>query len=450
MTGIPQSIFFSGVGGSGVSAIACFLARAGHTVAGSDRAFDADPAHPARAMLMAEGVTLHPQDGSGLSPEVGLVVASTAVEATTPEMLRAQALGLTVETRPLFLARLSRAYETIAVAGTSGKSTTSALTAWAMRALGMEPAFIGGGRIRGLGNYLGGGSKLVMEACESDGTIVNYRPARSVILNLGLDHHSVEESGALFRTLAGNTSGEVFVNADDAGLMRATEGMRTVAFGFEARGAEYRATNLRLEGLGSTFDLMGTRFRVPMPDSHNAMDALAAIALIHRMGAALPEIAEAVATFPGVDRRFNVYPGRAGLLVVDDYAHNPDKIEALMHAMNPLAERVCYVFQPHGYGPLKLMLHGYADAFNRMLRATDMLVILPVYDAGGSADRTIASPALGARITGNAVCMESRGELIAMLGQRAGELDAVVVMGARDETLATLAQSIARELNRPL
>src|SRR5208283_1047202 len=184
----PLKIFFSGIGGSGVSAIASFMADKGHIVVGSDRSFDGNPAHPLYQILKSKNIAIVPQDGLGLDSSYDLAVFSTAVEPDQPEVLKARHLGIPVATRPEYLAKIVTEFKTIAVAGTSGKSTTAGLLAFLMQRLGMQPNFIGGGRVKQLrtehnaGNAITGDSELlVIEACESDGTIVNYKPEYSII-----------------------------------------------------------------------------------------------------------------------------------------------------------------------------------------------------------------------------------------------------------------------------
>ncbi|MGD2080958.1 MAG: Mur ligase domain-containing protein, partial [Nitrospirota bacterium] len=285
----PLRIFYSGIGGSGMSALALFDSKRGHAVSGSDRAFDRDPHHPAYAPLRAQGIRLVPQDGSGIEGSLDFAVMSTAVEDDTPEVLRARELGVPIKRRPDYLAEMVSSFKTVAVSGTSGKSTAAGMLAFAMERLGMEPNFLGGGRVKqfrsetNAGNCLSGGSDLlVIEACESDGSIVGYRPEHTVVLNLSLDHKGIEETARMFEALASNTSGRVFVNPDDERLGSiGIEG--AVTFSID-RPSHYRAVDLNLEPLGVEFTLRGVRFRVRQPGKHNAYDALSAAAVLSELG----------------------------------------------------------------------------------------------------------------------------------------------------------------------
>jgi UDP-N-acetylmuramate--alanine ligase len=443
-------IFFSGIGGSGMSALACFMCDKGHLVAGSDRAFDQDPSHPVAAFLRSKKVQIVPQDGSGIDSSLDLAVFSTAVEPDSPEFVKTKELSIRNMTRPEYLAEIVRGFKTIAVAGTSGKSTVSGMLAFLMNRLGLDPNFIGGGRVKQFhtaanpGNSLSGKSDyLVIEACESDGSIVNYRPLHSIILNLELDHHSVEETAAMFRVLKGNTSGRVVVNGDDDNL-RKLRLENTVAFSIEGD-SDFRAVDISDGGFGTEFTVGEVRFRLSIPGRHNVLNALSCIALLDRMGVSLGDIATVLHEFQGIERRFDVIINDGKRLVVDDYAHNPHKISALIETMSAIKERVCYIFQPHGFSPTRLMKKGYIDTFTNKLRHSDHLILLPIYYAGGTAARDISSYDLADGIKPgekSVQVVETREDLL----DRIEGWDAVVVLGARDETLSLLAGQIAKRL----
>jgi UDP-N-acetylmuramate--alanine ligase len=443
-------IFFSGVGGSGVSALAYFMADKKNKVSGSDRAFGKNPYHPALTTLRKKGVAIFPQDGSGITKSLDYVVFSTAVEHDSPEYVKAESLGLPVMTRPEFLVQIVSQYKTIAVAGTSGKSTTSGMLAWLMNRLGLKPNFIGGGRVKQFrsdsnpGNSITGDSDLlVIEACESDGSIVKYKPEHSLILNLELDHHTVAETALMFEKLISNTAGLLVINADDnnlAGLSALKSGdMITFSLASDSR---FRPQNVALNPLYTDFSLFGVRFRLSVPGEHNLYNALACIALLSEMGIALKDIARALPDFTGIERRFDIHLEDIDHLVIDDYAHNPHKIAAMMQAASRLKEKICYIFQPHGFGPTRMMKEEYIAAFSRGLRPSDHLILLPIFYAGGTAKQDISSGDLASGIKKNGRSVEAiddRNKIIKNLDK----WDNYIIMGARDESLSGLARSIA-------
>ncbi len=443
-------IYFSGIGGSGVSAIAGFMADKGHEVRGSDRLFDACPAHPVRRILEANAVRIVHQDGSGLDRSLSLSVFSTAVEQSNPDIQRAQELGLLIKTRPEYLADIVSAHRTIAIAGTSGKSTTSGMLAFLMHRLGMHPNFIGGGRVKqfrtekNAGNYLSGASDyLVIEACESDGSIVNYRPEHTVLLNLDLDHHSIEETARMFRLLSDNTSGSVLVNADDSNLS-CCKIRDAVTFSID-RVSDYQAVGVRYYPLYTTFTVYGQEFVSSLPGRHNLYNALACIALLAEMGISLERTAAILPEFSGIERRFDIHLNDGRHLVIDDYAHNPHKIRSLMQTMQGIRQKICYIFQPHGFGPTRLMKDGYIRTFIEGLSASDRLIVLPIYYAGGTAARDISSADIAGPVRASgrdAFSVMDKAAVFDVLG----DYEAYVVFGARDDSLSDLAGEISRNV----
>ncbi len=446
----PLKIFFSGIAGSGVSAIAGFMADRGHLVAGSDRAFDLNPDNPLKKVFQSLGVTITPQDGSGLDNTFDLAVFSTAVEPDRPEAMKAAELGIPLKTRPDYLAEITGTFNTIAVAGTSGKSTASGMLAYIMKQLGMEPNYISGGRVSqfstesNAGNYfIGSSDYLVIEACESDGSIVKYRPEHTILLNLDLDHHSIGETEEMFKILMSQTRGKVVMNADDRNLSNIITNDATT-FSID-KPSDFKAEAIVYRTFGSDFTLNGTKFSLSLPGKYNIYNALSCIALLSEMGISMDSIAAILPEFQGIDRRFDIHLNDEANLVIDDYAHNPHKISALMETMQQIRESVCYIFQPHGFGPTRMMKKEYIETFAENLRDTDHLILLPIFYAGGTASKDISSNDLAAGISSSGKSVEvitNRDEIILS----AGEFTCYVVLGARDDTLSDLAGNIAVQL----
>jgi UDP-N-acetylmuramate--L-alanine ligase len=447
-----KHIFFSGIAGSGMSAIACFMASRSYRVSGSDRSFDAGRGQTLLNILREKGIAIVPQDGSGIDRSLDVVVFSTAVEKTNQEFVKAESLRVPVRTRPEYLTQIVSEFRTIAVAGTSGKSTTSGMLAFLMSQCGMNPNFIGGGRVKQFrapgnpGNVLNGSSDfLVCEACESDGSIADYRPRFSLICNLSLDHNPVDETAAMFEKLSGNTSGLIVVNGDDPNLKRCSLGT-TVRFSI-MDASDYRATNIRLSPGGSAFEVKDSLFRLALPGVHNVYNALGCIALLCEMGADLHDVAAALPGFIGVERRFDVHLDDGRHFVVDDYAHNPHKIDALMKTVARSGNRICYIFQPHGYGPTRMMREEYVGSFQENLRKDDHLMLLPIYYAGGASVRDISSEELCRDVQAKGKSAEVLQDRTSLFN-RLGEWDWYVIFGARDDTLSDFAQEIARRLKK--
>jgi len=444
-------IFFSGIGGSGVSAIAGFMANKGHIIFGSDRAFDKDPGHPLQKIFQSMGITIVPQDGDGIDDTFDLAVFSTAVEPDKPEVIKAKSLRIPVKTRPEYLAGIIDSFKTIAVAGTSGKSTTSGLLAFLMKRLGLGPNFLGGGRVKQFksfsnpGNFTTGHSDyLVIEACESDGTIVNYKPWHSIILNLDLDHHTINKTAQMFEILMSHTKGKIFVNADDSNLKEITKD-NAVTFSIH-NPSHYKAEAIIYKPFSTDFSVNGQRFSLSLPGEYNLYNALACIALLSEIGISKDDIANVLPGFEGIERRFDIHLNEGERLVIDDYAHNPHKISSFMKTMKYQKEKICYIFQPHGFGPTRLMKKEYIKAFAENLQDTDHLILLPIYYVGGTASKDISSQDLadGIRDYGKSVEVVQKREDIL---KRVNEYKTYVVFGARDETLSGFAKEIAGALS---
>ncbi|MCX7913195.1 MAG: Mur ligase family protein [Thermodesulfovibrionales bacterium] len=442
-------IFLSGIAGSGMSAIASFLADKGHKVIGSDRVLDKNPKHPLKAIFRNKGIIIVPQDGRGIDYQIDLVVFSTAVEENSPEHVKARTLKLPILTRPEFLIDLIKEFRTVAVSGTSGKSTSTGLLAFLMSELGLDPNFIGGGRVKNfktstnLGNAITGRSNLmIIEACESDGTIVNYRPENAILLNIALDHHSIDKTTEMFENFLKNTSSFRIVNNDDHRIRRISVD-NLITFSIESD-SDYKAEKILKGPFGSSFIVRGVNFNLAIPGKHNIYNSLSSIALLSEMGICLEEIAEILPKFSGIERRFDIHLNTNEYLVIDDYAHNPHKIKALMETVSAIRERVCYIFQPHGYAPTKFMMEEYIKVFTENLRNQDYLFLLPIFYSGGTVTMDVSSEDIVEEIKKKRKNIEVA-EREAIL-KRLNEWNTFVVFGARDDTLSDFTKEIARML----
>lgn len=447
-----MKIFFSGIGGSGMSAIAGFMADRGHKITGSDRAFDKNPYHPVYKLLKSKGIHIVPQDGNGINSSFDFAVFSTAVEHDQPEFLKARSSEIPIKTRPEYLAEIVLNFRTIAVAGTSGKSTASGMLAFLMHKLGLNPNFIGGGRVKQFktetnpGNSLTGNSDLlIIEACESDGTIVNYKPEHTIILNLNLDHHSIDKTAMMFETLIKNTAGMVVTNADDSNLGKFIK-KNIITFSID-NPSDYKADSIVYKPFNTDFSLNGIKFELSIPGRYNLYNAISCIAILSEMGIPLKDIAGILHEFKGIDRRFDIHLKNGKKLVIDDYAHNPHKIASLMQTVEKIADKICYIFQPHGFAPTKMMKNEYIAVFSENLRNSDCLILLPIFYAGGSINKDISSHDLAEGIRKSGRCIEAvRDRNEAFL--KCENYNACIVMGARDETLSDFAKEVAKRLDR--
>ena len=446
-------LHFAGVAGSGMSALAQYLAQRGGQVSGSDRAFDQGQLEASRALLAGAGIELLAQDGRG-AEGAAAVVYSTAVEEQVPDFRAARRLGVPLVHRSELLAHFVAERRTVAVTGTSGKSTTVAMVFEILRGAGRDPSVITGGELVALqreglwGNAWAGGSDLlVVEADESDGSVVRYHPAVGVILNLQRDHKEMHEVAAMFASFRAQGR-EAFVVGEAANLEPFAAGATVFGFG---PGAQVRAMDLQETGAGSSFRVEQTGFRLNVPGRHNVANALAAIGACRTLGVPLAAMVGPLERFQGVSRRFQVLGSARGVEVVDDFAHNPAKVSAAIRTAHLRAGRVLAVFQPHGFGPLRFLRADLVAAFGAELGPQDRLWMLDVFYPGGTATMDICSGDVVAEIVQAGVqarLAASRPELIAALVGEARPGDLVLVMGARDRSLTALARDILAALDR--
>ena len=457
-------LHFAGVAGSGMSALAQFHADSGGRTSGSDRAFDQGERQEVRRHLERLGVQLVPQDGSFLALDTGgrrpaAVVVSTAVEDKVPDVRSARQAGVPILHRSELLARHVASHRTVAVSGTSGKSTVTAMVFTILRDAGLTPGLLTGGPLAGLvaAGHLGnawapktrddGPPWLVIEADESDGSLIRYHPWAGLILNLGLDHKPPAEIMAMFTTFRDNVTGPLLV-ADLPELAPLHDGATLFGLG---PGPGVRAEAVELLPDGSFFTIGGTAFRLQIPGAYNVRNAVAAVAAARAAGVDDSVSATALADFVGVARRFQRVGRGAGVEVIDDFAHNPDKITAALAAGRVRAEgRVLAVFQPHGFGPTRFLRDALVDTFAAELRPSDVLWLPEIYFAGGTVTRDISAGDLVDDIAArgrDARFIPARADLPTAIAAEARSGDLVLVMGARDPSLTDFCRDIVAALH---
>lgn len=463
--------FFCGIGGSGMLPLALILKGQGAEVAGSDRSRDQGRTPEKFAWLESLGFGLHPQDGSGITSAKQVLVASAAVEDTVPEIVRARELGCPRMSRAELLATLfNAAPASIAVGGTSGKSTVTGMIGWIMTEVGRDPTIMNGAVMKNfvgpeapfasarVGSGPNAGQLFVSEVDESDGSIALYRPTVAVLGNVSLDHKSLEELRELFGDFLAEAD-VAAVNIDDAeSAALASRAKSLVTFGIERGSADLSVTpgSLAEHPTTLTATIHDRRngashpLALRVPGRHNLANALAAIAASSAAGVSVGQAVGALASFTGLARRFDIVGSSpAGVTVIDDFGHNPDKVAATLKTLKAHPGRVLAFFQPHGYGPLRQMGAELAETFARLLGPEDVTILCdPVY-FGGTVDRSEGSERIVRLIReadGQAEHIPSREACAARLAELARPGDRIVVMGARDDTLTLFAKDLLARL----
>ncbi len=450
-----KQIFFTGIGGSGMNSIARIMHQKGYQISGSDREYDAGKRHEFYSEMIHTGISLYPQDGSGIHKGLNCVVASTAVESQIPDLIRARQLVIPVIHRSEALARLVENNKSIAVAGTSGKSTVTGMGAWALSMAGYDPTVVNGAKILKIGpsgtdtDYLcGNGEWAIFEADESDGSLIRFKPDIGLLTNISKDHKPVPDLLDIFRSYAANINDCLIYNASCSYCRDvAKNAIKTSSFGYDSD-ADFQIMHPRVSGMHAECIVEGHRLTIELPGIHNLENAISVFVLLRCMGKNAEQAINALKGFRGIQRRFQIVGSVKGITVVDDFAHNPDKIRATMNVLNDLTGRVLYVFQPHGYGPTRFLFDDFINQFELSLRSEDLLFILPIFYAGGTAEKTVSSEDIARSLVtrGKHACFIRRSELPKRITTDSESGDWVVVMGARDPSLSELCQTILSQI----
>ena len=451
-----KTVFFIGIAGTGMSAIAQWLAETGKEVSGSDRYFLPDLFNDTRDKLEALGIRCFLQNGEGISISTDLVVVSTAVEDNIPEVQKTKQLEIPIIRRSELLALIAASKNTIAIGGTSGKSTTCAMLFDILQYAGKNPGIISGaglvsimkeGRI---GNAkAGAGEWLVIEADESDGSIVQYKPEVGVLLNVDKDHKEMDALMEIFNEFRENTRKLFVVNQAQAGA-RQLSSDKSLDFSADPNfPAGYQANGFRQQGMAIFFRINGVGFTLNTVGKHNMENALAASTVGSQLGVDLVTCAEALKSYEGIYRRHQVLGKKQGVWVIDDYAHNPVKCAVSIEACQEIAPKVIAWFQPHGYGPTRFLRHDFVREIGKTLRPADEIWMSEIFYAGGTTTKDISAgdlindlKALGKQ----AFFVEDRSAFLEVVRPHFTNNCVLLLMGARDPSLVDFAKQIWEQL----
>ena len=446
-----SNYFFIGIAGTGMSAIAQYLKAAGHHVMGSDRQFLAGEINESRNALEAQGIKCYQQGEGGINMEVDIVVVSTAVEDTVPEVQQAKSMGKPIIKRSELLAEIVKTKKTIAVGGTSGKSTTTAMLYEILFHAGLKPSIMGGAGLTRLirqgliGNAAyGEGEWLIIEADESDGSIVQYEPEIGVLLNVDKDHQELDVLMELFKTFK-NHSKKFIVNLAHPLSASLSSGS---AFDFDCSDhstALMNAVGYHQKGANIGFYVDDHSFLIHSPGRHTMENAMAAISVAHSLGISWHHCSEALKQYEGIYRRHQVYGTKNGVTLIDDFAHNPVKCARSIEACQPFSEKLIAWFQPHGYGPTRFLRNDFVEEIAKVLRPHDEIWMSEIYYAGGTAVKDISAADLihDLKARGvNAFFVSDRNELLNNMQPHFTSSTTLLLMGARDPSLGEFARAV--------
>lgn len=450
-------ISFCGISGSGMSSLAQILKLSGNQIQGSDRNFDLNRDSENKKALEDLGIKMYPQNGSGITSDLDFVCASTAVEDTIPDIKAAKEKNVPIKTRPQLLSEVFHSYKYgVAVGGTSGKTTTAAMVGYILDKAGKKPCLINGGLLRdyedrtGIPNIIyNNGDICVVEADESNGSIDLYNPYVSVINNISHDHKSIEELVTLFQNLSSRTKQAIVVN-DDYETCRQLAHKNKIIFSIKNPRADFYAGEIYPLPHGTEYSLDGRKFSLKLIGQFNVANALAAIAACSVFGVDKFAAAEILQNFSGTKRRLEVIGQKNNITIIDDFAHNPDKITASVSALRQYKGRLLIMFQPHGFGPMRSMGKEIIESFVNNMHQDDILIMPEIFFVGGTVTKDISSADLidYAHKLGktNAYFVENKANAADFLVKEAKSGDRIIIMGARDNSLTNLCKQILERL----
>ena len=451
-------IGFCAVAGSGMSALAQVLKYKNNDIYGTDRNFDQGKDLKNKKALEEIGIKIYPQDGSMLDKDFSVLYTSTAVEDTILDVKRAKELNIPIKKRSDLLAEIFSSYKyNIAVGGTSGKSTVTAMIGFILDKAQKKPLVINGALLKNYENQKGipnvilnDGEYCVIEADESDGSIEKYTPYISVVNNITLDHKSIEELQQLFGDFVTKAQCGAIINKDNENSQSLlNQNKKTLTFSIQDKTADFYAENITPIPEGTLYTYNKKEYKLNLIGAFNVSNAMCAIACCSLLGIKPEDSCSILEEFLGTKRRLEVLGKTNNITVIDDFAHNPDKVAASMSALKSYQGRLIIMFQPHGFSPMRLMGKEIMDSFVEYMSSEDILLLPEIFFAGGTVKKDISSLDLvhyALRHNANAHFFATRDELKNHILEIAKPNDRIVLMGARDNSITDMGFELLEKL----
>lgn len=450
-----KKIAFSGAAGNGISPLEQIMANKGYEVYGSDRSFDCGKDIDRKKALESVGVHIVPQDGSMLTPDMEYLCISAAVKGENPDVMAAQKLGIPIKYRSDLLLEILSSYRYgVAIGGTAGKTTVTAMIGYVLDVLGKKPCMINGGALcnyaerAGIPNYIYNDNEIcVIEADESDGSIQKYHPFVGLITNISHDHTSLEKLFSYFNVFAEHSQNLV-ISLDFPNHAKITHPHLTT-FSLNNPQADFYADEIVLNNDSISYCLQGRKFTLPLIGKFNVANALAAIAVCSKLGIDAFDAAKVLEGFYGVKTRLEKVGSVNGITVYNDFAHNPSKIEASLLALKSGGGRVIAMYQPHTSFSARNTGEETAAVIARSLATDDVMLMQEIYERDAK-DGDISSADIINRIRqnghSNAFFSKSKEDTIDYIKKYALAGDKIIIMGAHDNSLFEFSCQIVTEL----
>lgn len=448
-----KKIAFCGASGNGISPLEQIMIKKGWDVYGSDLSFDEGRDCSRKIALEKAGLKIIPQNGSGITPDMECVYVSAIIDENNPDVKAARAYNIPVKKRSDLLAELFEQYpHNIAVGGTAGKTTTTAMIGYILDKLNKKPCMINGGMLcnyetdEGLPNYIyNQGDVCVIEADESDGSIKKYKPYVGVINNISHDHTSIEKLVEYFTNFASNIRNTLVVNYDCELTRNIKASNQTLSFSTESSNADFYALDIKAVDNGVEYKLDGKKFRLNLIGRFNVANALAAIAACSVLGVDKFEAAKALESFNGIKARLEKIGTANGVTVYNDFAHNPSKIGASLAALREYPGRIIAMYQPHT--PFSAVNTGdeVADVVAQTLNPDDIMIMQEIYELTEK-DVGISSANIINQIKANghkqALFLPHKADTKKFVAENVRFGDRIVIMGAHDNSLADFSREL--------
>ena len=445
-----KKIGFCAIGGSGMSALAQVLKYKNNDICGTDRSFDQNKDLKNKKALTDLGIKIYPQDGSMIDSSLSVLYTSTAVEDTVPDIKKAKELNIPIKHRSDLLEEIFASHPyNIAVGGTSGKSTVTAMIGYILDKTQKKPLVINGAllknyeHLKGIPNViLNNGDFCVIEADESDGSIEKYNPYISIINNISLDHKSIEDLQLLFKNFANRAQKGTIYNADcpNSSILKNAH-KNSTSFAIENSSANFFASNIKAIPDGTLYTYDNKEYKLNLIGKFNVANTMCAVACCSLLGIPPHTSCKILEEFLGTKRRLEILGKKNNITIIDDFAHNPDKVNASLSALKSYFGRLIVMFQPHGFAPMRMMGKDIINSFAKNFDKNDILLIPEIFFAGGTVKRDISSKDLvdyAKQQNINALFFEKRDEIEKYISSIMTPNDRIVLMGARDNSITTM------------
>lgn len=451
-----KSIHFVGIGGIGMSSIALVLLKMGHEVSGSDL----EPNSLTEKLKKMGAKIFKGHARSNIGPDVQVLIYSSSINNTNSEIAEAKMRGIPIMKRAQALGELLNKKKGIAVTGTHGKTTTTSLISVMLEKCGLDPTVMIGGEVPIFGSNAkyGNGDYVVAEADESDGSFLHLKPFYSVIMNIEMEHvdyyRTLEDAVDAYKAFANNTkrTGALFFNNDDQNIKKMLKDFKGRSESFSLhKGADIYPYEIKMNESRSSYlcvyrnEVVGKVF-LNIPGKHNILNSLAAIQVGLNIGLSFDKITQAVQDFTGTKRRFHIRADSDGIMLIDDYAHHPTEIRAVLEACNNWKNRrLIVIFQPHRYSRTKFL----ADEFGSCFKGAHKLILTDIYAASEEPIEGISSTIIYDRVKIHGpddVVILTKEEITNHVMKLKKSGDMILVLGAGD--IKDVANELSEKLNK--